>query len=151
GSFSTGLDHWRLIGNHRHSEVIDDPDMPGNKVLRLIATGGTEHMSNHGETTLATGRDTVNGREYQISFRAKWISGCRQFHTRLYCNRLPRTTVLAAPTRHGTPGAVNSTYVDNLGPSYRDFQHLPPVPAPGETVTVSVTARDPDGVATMTL
>ena len=31
---------WRIIGNHRHSEVVDDPDTPGNRVLRLVATGG---------------------------------------------------------------------------------------------------------------
>ena len=51
GTFDTGTNTWRIIGNH-HGEVIDDPDQPGNKVLRLVATGGTEHMSNHAETTL---------------------------------------------------------------------------------------------------
>ena len=70
GTFETGTNKWRIIGNH-HGEVIDDPDQPGNKVLKLTSTGSTEHMSNHGETTLAGGRDTVNGREYLITFRAK--------------------------------------------------------------------------------
>src|SRR5205085_12580889 len=89
GTFATGTNKWRIIGNH-HGEVIDDPDLPGNKVLRLVATGGTEHMSNHGETTFVGNRDVVNGCEYLISFRATWISGSRQFHTRLYFNRLAR-------------------------------------------------------------
>jgi len=150
GTFDTGTNKWRLIGNH-HGEVIDDPDQPGNKVLRLVANGSTEHMSNHGETTLAGGRDTVNGREYLISFRAKWVSGSRQFHTRLYFNRLPRTTLLDAPLLHGTPGTQNSTFTTNIGPTYAELRHHPVVPAPFAPVTVSVQANDPDNVTTMTL
>ena len=40
---------------------IVDPDNPGNHVLRLVATGPTEHMHNHVETTLAGGRTIVTG------------------------------------------------------------------------------------------
>jgi len=109
GTFDPGTNTWRIMGNH-HGEVIDDPDQPGNKVLKLTATGSTEHMSNHGETTLVGNRDVVNGREYLISFRAKWISGSRQFHTRLYFNRLARTTLLDAPSWHGTPGMQNTAF-----------------------------------------
>src|SRR5439155_2974659 len=141
---------WRIIGNH-HGEAIDDPDQPGNKVLRLVATGATEHMSNHGETTFVGNRDVVNGREYLISFRAKWISGSRQFNTRLYFNRLARTTLLDAPALHGTPGARNSTYATNIGPTYGGFRHEPAVPAPLAPVTVSAEASDPDDVSAMTL
>jgi len=140
GTFTTGTNKWRIIGNHQ-GEVIDDPDQPGNKVLRLVATGGTEHMSNHGETTFANNRDTVTGREYLISFRAKWISGCRQFNTRLYFNRLARITLLDAPALHGTPGAQNSVFSANIGPTYQEFRHDPPVPAPFAPVTVSARAR----------
>jgi hypothetical protein len=150
GTFDTGTNKWRLIGNH-HGEVIDDPDQPGNKVLRFIANGSTEHMSNHGETTLAGGRDTVNGREYLITFRARWVSGSRQFHTRLYFNRLARTTFLDAPSLTGTPGAQNSTFTTNIGPTYASLRHDPAVPAPFETVSVSVRAADPDGVTGLTL
>jgi hypothetical protein len=150
GTFDTGTNKWRLIGNH-HGEVIDDPDQPGNKVLRLAANGSTEHMSNHGETTLAGGRDTVNGREYLITFRARWVSGSRQLHTRLYFNRLARTTFLDAPRLHGTPGTRNTAFTTNIGPTYTSLRHSPAVPAPFETVTVSVQAADPDGVAGLTL
>jgi hypothetical protein len=150
GSFDTGTNKWRIIGNH-HGTVIDDPDQPGNQVLRLVATGETEHMSNHAETTLANSRDIVNGREYLISFRAKWISGSRQFHTRLYFNRLPRTTLLDAPGLHGTPGAPNSTAVANLGPTCRELRHDPPVPASFAPVPVFVQATDSDGLAALAL
>ncbi|HUR45469.1 MAG TPA: lamin tail domain-containing protein, partial [Candidatus Saccharimonadales bacterium] len=149
-TFESGLGHWRIIGNH-HGEVIADPDQPGNKVLRLVATGSTEHMSNHGETTFAGNRDIINGTEYQISFRAKWISGARQLHTRLYFNRLPHVTRLDVPDQHGTPGAQNSVFTPNIGPTYSELQHTPPVPAPFETVNVSLRSSDPDGIASMTL
>src|SRR6185503_18735194 len=105
----------------------------------------------HGETTFVGNRDVVNGREYLISFRAKWISGSRQFHTRLYFNRLPRVTLLDAPILHGTPGSQNSTFTTNIGPTYAGLRHEPVVPAPFEPVTISVEARDPDGVAGLTL
>src|SRR6185503_12000615 len=149
-TFDTGTNKWRIIGNH-HGEVIDDPDQPGNKVLRLVANGSTEHMNNHGETTFNGNRDVVNGREYLISFRAKWISGSPQFHTRLYFNRLPRVTLLDVPALHGTPGARNSAFATNIGPTYAGFRHDPAVPAPFAPVTVSVGASDPDNVTTMTL
>ncbi len=149
-TFDTGTNKWRIIGNH-HGEVIDDPDQPGNKVLRLVANGSTDHMNNHAETTFVGNRDVVNGREYLITFRAKWISGSRQLLSRLYFNRLPRTTLLDAPLLHGTPGAQNSTFTTNIGPTYAELRHQPVVPGSFEPVTVSVRAGDPDGVSGLTL
>src|SRR5205085_3279298 len=113
--------------------------------------GGTEHMSNHGETTFVGNRDVVNGREYLISFRAKWISGSRQFHTRLFFNRLPHTTLLDAPALRGTPGTRNTSFTANIGPTYDEFQHSPAVPAPLAPVTVTLRASDPDGVSALIL
>ncbi len=150
GSFETGAASWRILGNHC-GEVVADPDQPGNRVLRLTASGPTEHMSNHAETTLKNNRDIVNGREYLVSFRAKWIRGSRQLHTRLYFNRLARTTLIESPSRPGTPGAPNSTPVANLGPTFRGLRHEPAVPAPGEPVTVSVAVEDPDGLGAVSL
>lgn len=149
-AFTAGLGGWRILGNH-HGTIIDDPDNPGNQVLRLVARGPAEHWSNHAETTLANQRSVVNGRTYEISFRAKWMAGCPKFNTRLYFNRLARTTTLDAPARHGTPGAANSARVANLGPVYEELRHSPAVPEPGQKVTVSVRAGDPDGIMSMRL
>jgi hypothetical protein len=148
GSFETGTNAWRIIGNHRHSEVVVDPDNAANSALRLVSDGYTEHMHNHAETTLANGVAVTNGLEYEISFRAKWATGCNRLLTRLYFNRLPRLTELAVPALVGTPGARNSTYAANLGPTFRDLSHAPVVPIAGQAVSISVIASDPDGVAT---
>jgi hypothetical protein len=150
GTFDTGTNKWRIIGNH-HGEIVDDPDENGNKVLKLTANGSTEHMSNHAETTLAGARDTVNGREYLITFRARSLSGSRQLHTRLYFNRLAKTTILDGTTRHGTPGTINTAYRANIGPTYAGLRHSPIVPGPFEPVNIQVEATDPDGVGALSV
>ena len=155
GSFERGgSEKWRLLGNHSRYEVIDDPTQAGNKVLWVNATGPTEHMSNHAETTLRFGNSFVSlsdRREYEISFRAKWLGGSNQLNTRLYFNRLPETTLLMSGGPGGTPGAVNSTWVANLGPGLVDLSHSPVVPDSQEPILVQVSASDPDGIAGLTL
>jgi hypothetical protein len=151
GSFETGLAAWRALGNHGASRVEVDPANPANHVLHLVAAGSTDHMHNHLETTFANNRAVVNGREYLVSFRAKWISGNNRLNSRLYFNRVARTTVLPRPTQHGTPGAPNSTLTTNLGPGFEALAHAPPVPQPNQPVTVSVNAADNQGVKSVTL
>ena len=145
---------WRIIGTHEQSHVAVDPDDPTNQVLKLIATGTTEHMHNHAETTLKDGDDfvTINASStYEISFRAKWLAGSGQLNSRLYFNRLPRTTSLERPTALGTPGMQNSAFQENIGPTYANLTHFPTIPSVDRDVTVSVMAADPDGISSMTL
>ena len=152
GTFDgSGAAGWRLLGNHRASAVIEDPTEPGNHVLRLRATGATEHMHNHAETTLANGASIQNGVPYSLSFRARWVAGSNQLNSRLYFNRLARTTLLERPAVNGTPGAQNSQWIENLGPTYSAFSHSPLVPLAFEPVDVRIQASDPDGVQGLTL
>lgn len=151
GSFETGLSAWRALGDHSGSRVEVDPGNAGNHVLHLIATGPTDHLHNHLETTFTGGRAVTDGKTYEISFRAKWLAGNHRLNTRLYFNRVARTTALALPTLHGTPGARNSTLASNLGPTFDAFQHSPIVPQPAQAVTVSVSVADPQGVSAVTL
>lgn len=150
GSFEGGAQSWRFLGTHRHSAVVPNPDGAGS-VLHLVATGPTEHMHNHIETTFAGGRRVTNGREYQISFRAKWLAGSEQLNTRLYFNRLPRTTLLDVPARSGTPGAPNSVLEENIGPTFEGLELGPVAPQAGEDVSARIRVADPDGVASVTL
>lgn len=148
---------WRVVGSHGahgRTRVETDPDNAANHVLRLAATGTTDVNHNHAETTLKAGGSYVSvvaGREYAISFRAKWLGGSRLLNSRLYFNWLQTTTVLEASDHSGTPGAANSRAVANLGPTWANFQHSPPVPKATSNVTVTVLANDPDGVASVTL
>jgi hypothetical protein len=152
-TFDAGTSTWRIIGNHSGS-VIADPDDPTNQVLRLVATGQTEHMHNHAETTVKDGANYVtisNRNTYEISFRAKWISGSNQLNTRLWFNRLPETTRIPVVESNGSPGEENSRFEANAGPTFSDFRHGPVVPAANAPVTVSVAIDDPQGVDSATL
>jgi len=151
GDFQSGLTGWRFLGNHRHADLVPDPDSPGNTVLHLSSKGPTEHMHNHVETTLAGGRSVVNGRVYEISFRARWLGGSSRLNTRLYFNRVANTTLLNRTDNPGTPGTVNSAAVSNIGPGFTGFSHAPVVPSPGEPVTVTVRAKDADGLGAFVL
>ncbi len=151
GTFEQGADHWRILGNHDGSQVIADPSNPQNHVLHVVATSATEHMHNHLETTLANGAKIQATKTYQISFRAKWLAGSPQVHSRLYFNRLAETTILPVTTQPGTPGQPNTQRQSNTGPTFDDLRHEPAVPEPGQPVTVSVTATDPDSIANLRL
>ncbi len=142
---------WRLLGTHAGSGVVSDG---GENVLRVVAEARMNYLNNLIESNLTDGgalRAVRPGVEYRVSFRAKWLSGSPQFRFELYYNKLARTVVLEQPAAHGTPGAQNSTYEADTGPTYLGLVHSPAVPAPGEAFEVSVAADDPSGIRSMTL
>ncbi|MSU31737.1 MAG: hypothetical protein EXS25_03560 [Pedosphaera sp.] len=146
GNFENGSSGWRLLGNHSRSQVEVDPDSPGNHLLHLFATGPQEHMHNHLETKLVGGLKVVNGMSYEISFRARHIAGNNLLNTRLYFNRVARTTPLPTALLNGTPGTKNSRHLTNSGPTFAALRHEPVVPLASQPVTVSVATADPEGV-----
>jgi len=160
GSFESdtlgmGPAKWRLLGNHGtthgQSVVVVDPDDSNYNVLHLVVTGYTRHEHNHAETTLANGAVVSAGKEYEISFRARWVAGCNRLNTRLYFNWLQNTINIDVPATGGTCGGQNTSYRSNVGPTFRLFNHSPVVPEAGQDVTVSVRAEDPDSIFSMTL
>jgi hypothetical protein len=147
-----GAYKWRLRGTHSTSAVAVDPDNPSNQVLDMVASAPTYYLSNRLETTLkdAVGfHPVVQGKQYQISFDAKWIGGSPQLYTELYCKKVVKTTILDMPDRFGTPGTQNSMFESNIGPTYKDLKHSPVVPGPSENITVSVSVADPNGLGTV--
>lgn len=149
GTFDSGdAAHWRLLGNHQRSQVVKEGD---NWVLHAISDGATEYQGNQIETTFANNVKLKTGVTYEISFRARWLSGSRQINSRLYFNRLPKTSVLEVPERTGTPGRANSTLRSTSGPTFDQLGHAPLVPRPGDPITVKVQADDPQGVDRVTL
>ncbi len=147
GSLPSG---WRSIGNHRGS-VAADPDDPNNLVLYLNAVGAQQHANDHLVADFANGERIQDGQTYTISFDAKWLAGSRQLNNRLFFTRASNTIILDAPQDNGTPGAQNSQFVGNIGPTYTDFGHAPILPDANQLVTVSVGASDPQGVTSMDL
>lgn len=140
---------WRILGNHQNSHVVELVE--GGKALKLIATGALEHSYNLASTTLADGKTIDPDKTYQISFRAKWISGSPQLNTRLYFNKLPRTHILPQPADTGTPGAANSTLIPKVLPSFAQLHHSPLVPSENEPVKIQATITALEGIAAATL
>lgn len=151
GDFSTGTTAWRMRGTHRTSAIIAEPGNAGNQVLRVTSTGGTDVLHNCIEITLTGNAAIVNGREYEISFRAKWRRGTNLLNTRLYWNRCAKVTRLSVPSDGGTPGAVNSQNLPNAGPAFSRLRHSPAVPLASQACTISVEANDPDTVTSALL
>lgn len=153
GGFDAGSSAWRFLGTHQRANVITDPSGTG-QVLRVDASDASEHMHNHCETTLKFGGVEVpinNTLTYRVSFRARWVSGSNQLNTRLYFNRIARTTLLPVAAGGGTPGSANTALVANLGPTFSGLMHSPAVPAANQPATVNVTATDPDGLGAASL
>ena len=146
GNFDSGTNHWRINGTHKNSFVTDDHDNPGNNVLRLIAAYACGHSYNRAETTFAGNHEVVSGNEYEISLRAKWIIGSPRLRSWIYFNRCAKTTVLNVPQNNGTPGAQNSCYENNIGPTFKEMKHSPAVPNAGQQVEISIRANDSDGI-----
>ena len=142
---------WRLLGNHRTSNVMEEPGNPTNHVLRLNASGPTETNHNHAESTFVNNRVLAGSTTHEVSFRARWLAGTNQLNTRAYYQKLARAHDLPIPVRLGTPGKVNSRHLANAGPILTSLTHAPPVPSPGSPVTVSFAAVDPDGVVSASL
>ena len=87
------------------------------------------------------GRD---GQTYEVSFRARWLSGSNQLNTRAYYSRLARTTESdhASADRHARRCRIPASS-PIPGRRCRSLAHSPVLPAPSEPVTVRVTATDP--------
>ena len=151
-SIGSEADKWRIYGNH-FGTVVVDPDDVNNQVLHLRSTGAFDDMHNHGETTFKDGSyvQIVPSEQYEISFRAKWLGGTNLFNTRLYYNNVSQTITLPIPQLNGTPGAENSRYEANIGPTFSNFNHGPVVPDENQAVTVTTVVDDPDGVSSGTL
>ena len=141
---------WRIIGN-QHGSIVADPDDPNNHVLLLEASGTTEHMHNNAGTTLKFGDEyprLSNSSEYEITFKARWVSGSNQLNSRLYFNRLGASTRLDRPIDVGTPGtrelAAQWTTSDRRSTACCIRR---PCPQPDEPVEVMIQASDPQGIA----
>ncbi len=152
GSFDDGTTaKWRILGNHDSSGIFNDA---GNPALQIRATGPLLYMHNLLETTFKSGTaivPVVNGRQYTISLRAKWLRGCPWLHSEIYYNKVAKTFLLDLPAESGTPGGRNSTWQANPGPTFSGTIHAPPVPAASQPVTVTTQVSDPQGVGAVTL
>ncbi|HUF64264.1 MAG TPA: lamin tail domain-containing protein, partial [Verrucomicrobiales bacterium] len=125
--------HWRFLGNHDQTEVKTDEGQPGG-LMHLRAGSQFNYLNNLVETTLR--EEVVNGRTYEIRFRAKWLRGSPMLRSEIYYNKLAWVARLPQPGKHGTPGRRNSTFEDNPGPTFSGVIQDPVLPAASEPVRI---------------
>jgi hypothetical protein len=148
---TSGNTHWRMLGDHGASQIIPEPGNPANHVLKVVASSPPRTSHNHIESTFVGNTPLIDGQEYEVSYRARWLGGPPLVGTTTYFQRMARTTTLHVPLRHGTPGAPNSRRQSNLGPTFSELKHFPVIPPTNQPVMISVAAADPDGITSITL
>ena len=154
GALDAMPDHWLAVGTHGEhgrTRLAEDPNSPGNKVLHLVTTGGTEDKHNQLSSVYDDNERIQLGKTYRISYRAKWLLGTNQLNTRLYFNYLQRTTRLTVPDSGGTPGERNSTFSSDAGPTLDHLTQTPVLPTADQSVDVRIRVADPDGIDTVKL
>ena len=149
GGFESGISGWFFQGNHRRSELETGEAFAGSRSLRLVATRRGDPGPNRARAPLTQTLPT--GSQATLRARVRWLAGHPEFLMRLRGNWLEAAGRLEVPSHLGTPGAVNSRAVENLGPSIREVRHWPVLPAAGEAVRVTAEISDPDGLNVVAL
>lgn len=140
-SFGSGIAGYTALGTHSIAAT--------SGALKLSATSAGDNAANRVHTILTNAIPT--GATCTIRCRARWLAGTRDLLLRLEGNWHELSAHLPVPAGGGTPGAVNSRAVANIGPAIYELTATPVLPAANEPVKVTARFDDPDGVATRTL
>ncbi|MCK4998972.1 MAG: lamin tail domain-containing protein, partial [Anaerohalosphaera sp.] len=152
--FESGLSGWRHLGNHVQSFATTEDKHSGSNALHLVATGHGDPGANRINQSLTSVRAGT------VTFRgwAKRLKGTRHMLLRLTRELAPvqpprpsHAFELNMPVNQGTPGGQNTAYVANRGPDINKVKHSPVMPTDGESIVVTATVGDNNGVDAVTL
>ncbi len=149
GGFESGSAGWYFQGTHDQSTIEDTGGYGGGKCLHLRASARGDTGANRVRTPLTS--SLSSGSVATLRAKVRWLKGNHEILLRLRGNYLEAFTNIVAARNLGTPGAVNSRYLSNVGPAIHDVSHSPITPSAGQAVTVRAQVGDPDGVAALTL
>ncbi|MDA7510034.1 lamin tail domain-containing protein [Verrucomicrobia bacterium] len=119
---------WLIQGNHADSFVEGDR-------LHLIAHGHGDNRANRAEVDVVTMEE---GKEYILSFDARWVSGSPRLVVHTWDNSFAHSFSIKVPRDLGTPGRQNSQFRKNSSPQLNRLDFSPAVPSPGQPVVVTV-------------
>ncbi len=156
--FENGLTgNWRVwAGTLEETRVVEGDAHEGTKSLLVVATGHGDNCTNNFEYNL-TNPALRAGTTYYVSYWAKWQRGTNRFLARghraanVATDNLAFTANIPVPEKLGTPGARNSTAVDNQGPVFGRLAQNPAMPVVGAGVQVACAVSDSDGVQSVAL
>ncbi|HKQ38951.1 MAG TPA: lamin tail domain-containing protein [Verrucomicrobiae bacterium] len=143
-TFTSGTNGWTAQGTHRLSGWA-----PATGALYLKATERGDHVANRVRTPFTQGIPA--NANVTIRARARWLSGHPEILLRLRGGFLEAAAKLQVPANLGTPGAENSVFRVNVGPTISGVSHRPILPQPGEVIRVTSRVHDPDLLASVIL
>jgi hypothetical protein len=132
---------WLAQGNHYASFVDGDQ-------LHLVADGHGDNRANRVEIDATA---MQQGRTYQISFDARWVSGLSRLIVQTWDHSIATSISLPVPLNLGTPGKPNSCLNPFPAPQLDNLCHSPAVPQPGQPVKITVQVRSVDPNCTVIL
>ncbi|HEY9172649.1 MAG TPA: lamin tail domain-containing protein [Verrucomicrobiae bacterium] len=149
-TFETGATGWTAEGTESASSLETTEGYQSSRSYHVRAVDRGDNQVNRIRTpltaSLASGTTGVT-----LRAAVRWLKGHPQVLFRLRGNWLECAGEMALPVRPGTPGAVNSRFVPNLGPALTEVRHSPVLPAASEPILVTARAHDPDDVAALLL
>lgn len=152
--FEGGTSGWLMEGTLVHSARTTEEAHTGGACLKVVATDRGDLRVNRLAVILQL---PMTPGTYTVRFWARWLHGGNMILAHGFDNDMARALWLPVPRELGTPGRENSATARlraeigsvNAGPVIKDAAQSPARPRPGEGVTVSVTASDADGVASV--
>lgn len=145
--FESGLTGWVIQGNHRRSEVRASGGINNSRCLHVRATGRGDTACNRIYIPISPA--LTQNATATLRARVRWLKGWPEFMLRTRGSYLEAAGRMALPSDLGTPGARNSRWVANAGPSIVEVVHTPVLPAANQAVVVSARLSDPDGLGTV--
>lgn len=147
-TFESGTNGWIFGGTHSKTS-LENTGFNSSRSLHLRASDRGDLTANRlsAQLSAAVSANTTA----TLRAKVKWLRGHPEILIRLKGNYLEAFGRLPVPSNLGTPGAPNSSVVQNLGPVVTETSHRPILPQAGQSIRVTTRIADPDGVQSVAL
>jgi hypothetical protein len=147
--FESGLGSWSFQGDHVRSS-LENSGYQSSHSLHIRCSDRMWTGVNSCQVAL-NANSMGAGQTATLRFKARWLHGWPEALLRVNGNWMEATGKLPVPSNLGTPGAPNSRALSNVGPAIYRVSHNPPLPASGQSVVVTASVHDADGLQSLTL
>ncbi|HEX7617119.1 MAG TPA: CotH kinase family protein, partial [Verrucomicrobiae bacterium] len=143
-TFDADANGWYFQGTHEDSHWDATGGYSGG-CLHIVATDRGDTGANRIRTVLS--QTLATGTTATLRAKVRWLKGHPEILLRLHGNWLEATGDSIATRNLGSPGARNTQYRANSGPTITGVHHWPVLPLATDSVTVTAQMDDPDGIS----
>ncbi|MGI9241456.1 MAG: lamin tail domain-containing protein, partial [Verrucomicrobiales bacterium] len=142
--------NWVFQGNHESSEFSEAGGAGEmGRALLVRAAGRGDTHSNRIRQTISSGLSDPG--QATIRAQVRWLRGHSEVLFRLHGNFMEAVGAAKLPSNLGSPGLANSRSLPNAPPVISEVAHAPVLPGASESVVVTTTVTDVDGVGSVML